>query len=81
MISNDYFLFTICSVKEQNRLCCIIISYCELKLKLINTVFVLKREKSYETVEYINPGKMMLLHGITDNILISHPYYSRVYQD
>ena len=30
---NYSFLLIICYVKEQNKLCCIIISYCELKLK------------------------------------------------
>ena len=43
--SNDYFLLIICCVKEQDKLCCINISYCEIKLKWINVVFVLKTRK------------------------------------
>ena len=33
------------------------------------------------TVEYIRPGKMILLHGKNVNIPVSHPCYSGVYQD
>ena len=32
-------------------------------------------------VEDRHTGKMMLLHGMNDNIIISHLYYSGVYQD
>ena len=45
-----------------------------------NIVFVLKREKAYYTVEDRCQIKMILLHGKNNNILLSHPYYSGVYQ-
>ena len=28
----------------------------------------------------MRPGKIVLLHGINDNIIIPHPYYSGVYE-
>ena len=43
--SNDSFLLIICYVKEQNKLCCIIIPHCDIKPKCINIVFVLKMRK------------------------------------
>ena len=65
--SNDSFLLIVCCVKEQNKLCCIIISYRELKLKWIN----IDRRS----------GKTMLPFGINDIILISHLSYSGYFQD
>ena len=78
--SNESFLLIICYVKEQNKLCCIIIPHCDIKPKCINIVFVLKMRKGILKVKYIRLGKMMLLRGINDNILISHLYYLGVYQ-
>ena len=43
--SNDSFLLIICYLKGKNKLCCIIISHCDLKPKWINIVFVLKMRK------------------------------------
>ena len=63
--SNYSFLLIICCIKEQNKFCCIIISYCELKLIKVNIVFVLKIRKEEKL-----PGKMMLLHGKNDNIIV-----------
>ena len=40
-----FFLLTICRVKERNELCCIIIYYCELKLKW-KYCFCIKYKKS-----------------------------------
>ena len=81
MSSNDYFLLIICCVTTRNKLFCINISYCEVKLKWINIVFVLKTRKHLLKFEDKLPGKIMLLHGINDNMLISHPSYLGVYQD
>ena len=64
--SNHYFLLIIYFVKDKNKFCCIIISYCELKLKV---------------EDIIRPGKIMHIRGINYNIIISHPSYSSVYQD
>ena len=50
----------------------VVICYCNLKLKQI--------EMSYQTVEDRLPGKMMLLHGINNNIIFYHLYYSGVYE-
>ena len=60
-------------IKVKNKVCCIIICYCEIKLK--------KWEKVYWKIEDRHPGKMMLIHDINDNILIFRPYYLGVYQD
>ena len=38
----------------------------------------IKNYKILLTVEYICPGKIILLRSINDNILISHPSYSGV---
>ena len=62
-------------------MCRIIISYCELKLKFINIVFVLKREKEYYTVEDRRPGKIIILRGINNKIIISRLSYSDLYLD
>ena len=34
-------------VKKLNKLCCIVICHCELKLKFISIVFVRRQHKSY----------------------------------
>ena len=81
VISNDSLFLIICYVKGKNKLCCIIISYCEFKIKWINIVLELKMIKSDLTVEDRYTGKMIIIHGINDNILISHPSNSCVYQD
>ena len=33
-VSNIYFLLTECCIKGKNKVCCIIICYCELKQKI-----------------------------------------------
>ena len=45
VVSNYFSLLITCFVNEQNKLCCIIIYFCELKLECINIVFVLKTIK------------------------------------
>ena len=51
----------------------IIICYCNIKIK--------NYKRPIKKVEYRHPGKMMLLHGISDNILIPNLSYLVVYQD
>ena len=42
-------------VKKQKKLCCIVISYCELKLKCINIIFVKNNKRPIKRViTYIN---------------------------
>ena len=70
----EYFLSVKkCCIKVKNKVWCIIICYCGIKLE--------KWGKSYQTVEDICPGKMMILQDINDNILIYHSSYSGVYQE
>ena len=56
--------------KEQKKACCIVICYCEVR----------KIQNSYYTVKDRRPGKIVFLHDMNDNIIISYPYYSGVYQ-
>ena len=65
-------MLTECCIKVQNKACWIIICYFELKLKNI--------KKAYETVDNVRLDQMVLLHGINNNIIFPHPYYSSVYQ-
>ena len=37
-----FYVNNIFDVKKQNKFCCIVICYCELKLKLLNIIFLLK---------------------------------------
>ena len=79
--SNLYFLLIICCLYKQNKVCYIIICDCEIKLKYLIIVFVKERDKAYKKGEDIVPGEMMLLRDINNNITMSHPSYSGVYQD
>ena len=40
-----------------------------------------KQQKDYSTVEDVHLGKMIISHGINNNIIITHPSHSGVYQD
>ena len=78
----NYRIIIICCVKEQNKLFCIIICYCEIKLKWPNIVFVLKENKSpILKVEEKLSGGIIILCYINKNILISHPPSLVVCQD
>ena len=78
---NEYFLLIVCCVKGKNKVCCIIIYYCELKIKMDKYCVCIKNYKRPIKVEYNRAGKMIHLHGIHCNTLISHLSYSGVYQD
>ena len=43
-------------------------------------VCIKNEKRPIKTFEDIRPGKIILLRGINDHILISHPSYSNVYQ-
>ena len=72
--SKSSFIGITYSVKEQNKFCCLIISYSDNKLKWLNIACLFKK-RNIENFENIPPGESINLHDINNNISFSQKYY------